>query len=359
MKKLSTQSSVHSISAVHSIGLDIAKNSFSAHGFDVEGKTVLTKTLKRHEVLAYFEAQPHCRVGLEACASAHYWGRELGKLGHEVKLIAPSRVKAFAARQKNDATDAMAIARALRDPEMRFVPVKQVEAQATLMLFKARDLLVAQRTMLINALRGHFSEVGVITPIGAQHVKPLVERVESDSSSLPALMREALAPLVTSLANLELAITSLNRSINKVYAKDEQAKRLSDVPGIGVLIATLLSATVTDAKSFASGREFAAWIGLVPRQHSTGGKPRLGHISKMGNRDLRRLLVVGAIAALARMKHSTVASPVGLWARKLLAKKPFRLVAVALANKMARTAWALMAKGVGYSVATRPVAVAG
>lgn len=338
---------------IHTIGLDIAKTSFSLHGFDEVGKTVLRQDLKRHEVLPFFEKLPRCRIGLEACASAHYWAREIATFGHAVKLIAPSRVRAYVSRQKNDAADAHAIARAMRDPEMRFVPIKQVGQQATLMLFKARDLLVPQRTMIINALRGHFAEIGVITPLGAQHAKPLVDLVGNEALQLPHAMREALRPLVESLASLEEQITSLNRSIGVVYKADERARRLADVPGIGVLIATVLSATVSDATSFASGREFAAWIGLVPRQHSTGGKPRLGHISKMGNRDLRRLLVVGAIAALARMKHAKSPTPTGLWARSLLAKKPFRLVAVALANKMARTAWVIMAKGVTYSVAPK------
>ena len=343
MTKLITQS------AIHTIGLDIAKSSFSAHGLDQEGRTVLKKELKRHQLLIFFKELEPCRIGLEACASAHHWGREIGKLGHEVKLIAPIRVKAFVPRQKNDAADACAIARAAREPEMRFVPVKSAEQQSVLMLFKARDLLVCQRTMIINALRGHFAEIGMVVPQGAHHAKRLIDLVNTTNSELPHVMREALMPLTLSLATLEQQIASLNRSIAKAHKADERAKRLAQVPGIGVLVSTLLSATVPDPHAFASGREFAAWAGLVPRQHSTGGKPRLGHISKMGHKDLRRLLVVGAIAALARMKHAKNPTPLGQWARKLLAKKPFRLVAVALANKMARTAWAIMAKGTAYA----------
>ena len=342
MTKLSTQTTIHTI------GLDIAKTSFSLHGLDHEGRTILKKELKRHQMLEFFKELEACRIGLEACASAHHWARELMKFGHEVKLIAPLRVKAFVSRQKNDAADAFAIARACREAEMRFVPVKSIEQQSVLMLFKARDLLVAQRTMIINALRGHFAEIGIVVPVGAQQAKRLVDLVNQEDSEVPPFMREALMPLVTSLSSLEQQIAMLNRSIASAHKSDERAKRLAEVPGIGVLVSTLLSATVSDPKAFASGREFAAWAGLVPRQHSTGGKPRLGHISKMGHKDLRRLLVVGAIAALARMKHAKNPTPLGQWARKLLAKKPFRLVAVALANKMARTAWAIMAKGVTY-----------
>ena len=336
--------------SVETIGLDIAKSSFSAHGFDVGGRTVLTKVLKRHQVLPFFAGVPCCKVGLEACGSAHHWAREIAKLGHDVKLIAPARVKAFVSRQKNDAADACAIARALREAEMRFVPVKQVEQQSALMVFKVRDLLVGQRTRMINAVRGHCAELGMVVPLGAQHIKPLIDLVMKDeeTSQIPQMMREALKPLVVMLGSLAEQIASLERSIAKLYKSDEQAKRLSDVPGIGVLIATVLSNTVSQPQSFASAREFAAWIGLVPRQHSTGGKPRLGHISKMGNRDLRRLLVVGAIAALARMRGNPPKTATALWAKTLLAKKPFRLVAVALANKMARTAWAIMAKGATY-----------
>lgn len=327
---------------IHTIGLDIAKNNFSIHGFDVEGHTVLTKDLKRGQMLGWFAKLPACLVGIEACGSAHYWARELGKLGHDVRLIPAQRVKAFLPRMKNDAADAKAIARAVREPEMRFVGVKTVEQQSLLMLFKARDLLTAQRTALINALRGHFSEIGIVVARGAHEVKTLVARVLNDDQ-LPALMQTALRPLVTSLLGLEEEIKSLNVAILKQHRANELSMRLATVPGIGTLTATVLSATVSDPKMFAGGREFAAWIGLVPRQHSTGGKASLGKISKMGNRDLRRLLVVGAHAALYRIKSGKTQSPLADWARTLLAKKPFKLVAVALANKMARIAWAIMA----------------
>jgi len=328
--------------AIHTIGLDIAKNSFCVHGFDAEGVTVLTKDLKRGQVLMWFAKLPPCRVGLEACALAHYWARELAKLGHDVKLIAAQRVKAFLPRMKNDGADARAIARAVRDREMRFVGVKTVERQSLLMLFKARDLLTAQRTQLINALRGHFGEIGSVVPKGAHEVKVLITRIMTDDS-LPAVMVQALRPLVNSLLALEDEIKTLNVVILKQHRASEMSMRLATVPGIGTLTATVLTATVSDPRQFDDGRNFAAWIGLVPRQHSTGGKAKLGKISKMGNRDLRRLLVVGAHAALYRIKSGKTQSPLADWARNLLAKKPFKLVAVALANKMARIAWAIMA----------------
>jgi transposase len=338
---------MNTITTIRTIGLDIAKNSFSIHGYDEAGVSVLAKDLKRGQVLAFFGKLNPSLVGLEACASVHFWARELGKLGHDVKLIPAQRVKAFLPRMKNDAQDAKAIARAVRDPEMRFVGVKSVEQQASLMLFKVRDLLIGQRTQLINALRGHFGEIGIVAPKGAHEVKGLVEMVmrEDVEQNLPHLMRHALRALVSSLGNLEDEIKVLNVTIAKQHKASEQSQNLATVPGIGALTATLLVATVSDATQFAGGREFAAWIGLVPRQHSTGGKAKLGKISKMGNRDLRRLLVVGAHAALYRIKSGKTQSPIADWARALLAKKPFKLVAVALANKMARIAWAIMAKG--------------
>ena len=339
MKKIST------------IGLDIAKNSFAVHGFNVEGVTVLTKELKRAQVAGFFGKLEPCLVGLEACASAHYWAREIAKFGHDVKLIPAQRVKAFLPRQKNDAADAKAIGRAVRDPEMRFVAVKTVEQQSVLMLFKSRDLLIGQRTQLLNALRGHFGEIGVVVPRGPHEVTVLVAQVmdAEKAQSLPGAMRAALRPLVSALYTLRDEIAALDKSILKQHRASETGQRLATVPGIGTLTATVLVATVSEPQGFSGGREFAAWIGLVPKQHSTGGKARLGHISRMGNRDLRRLLVVGAHAALYRIKSGKTQSALADWARKLLDKKPFKLVAVALANKMACIAWAIMARGCSYN----------
>jgi transposase len=343
---------------ISTIGLDIAKNSFAVHGFDAEGKTVLKKELKRAQVAPFFAKIEACRVGLEACASAHHWAREIAKLGHDVRLIPAQRVKAFLPRQKNDAADAQAIARASREPEMRFVGVKTVAQQSALMLFKSRDLLIGQRTQLLNALRGHFCEIGIVVPKGPHEVRALVDRVmdAEKTDDLPGAMRAALRPLVSALFSLNGEMAVLDKAILKQHRESETSQRLATIPGIGTLTATVLVATVSEPKTFSGGREFAAWIGLVPRQHSTGGKARLGHISKMGNRDLRRLLVVGAHAALYRMKSGKTRSALADWARKLLAKKPFKLVAVALANKMARIAWAIMAKGQSYDPAhmTKP-----
>jgi transposase len=335
------------------IGLDLAKNSFAVHGLDAEGRTVLAKELKRAQVVPFFARLEACRVGLEACASAHHWARELQKLGHDAKLVPAQRVKAFLPRQKNDAADAHAIARAVKEPEMRYVAVKSVEQQSVLMLFKSRDLLTGQRTQLLNALRGHFGEVGIVAPKGPHEVRSLVDHVmhEEKARALPDAMRAALRPLVAALFALNDEIAALDKAILKLHRADAASQRLATVPGIGPLIATVLKATVSDAASFSGGREFAAWLGLVPRQHSTGGKARLGRISKMGNSDLRRLLVVGAHAALYRIKSGKTQSALAGWARKLLDTKPFKLVAVALANKMARIAWAIMASGQSYDPA--------
>jgi transposase len=330
------------------IGLDIAKSSFALHGTDSAGGTVVKKALKRAQVLEFFVQLPPCRVALEACASAHHWARELGKLGHEVKLIPPARVKRFLERQKNDAADARAIAAALVHPETRFVAVKTVEQQANLMLFKARDLLVMQRTQLMNALRGHFGEIGVVVPKGPREVRELVGLVMTDEGQLAPAMKDAMKALVSALSNVSEEIVSLDRQIVETRRSDERAKRLAQVPGIGTLTAMVLAAAIPDFQAFRDGREFAAYLGLVPKQYTTGGKPRLGAVTKMGNRDIRRLLVVGAIAILARFKHNAKGGALGDWARKLLQTKPFRLVAVALANKLARIAWAIMVKGTDY-----------
>ena len=252
---------------ITTIGLDIAKNSFSVHGFDVEGVTVLTKELKRAQIAGFFAKLEPCRVGLEACASAHYWAREITKLGHDVRLIPAQRVKAFLPRQKNDAADAKAIGRAVRDPEMRFVGVKTVEQQCVLMLFKSRDLLIGQRTQLLNALRGHFGEIGVVVPRGAHEVTALVAMVmdAEKTQSLPDAMRAALRPLVSALFTLNEEVAVLNKAILRQHRGSETSQRLATVPGIGTLTATVLVATVSEPEMFSGGREFAAWIGLVPR----------------------------------------------------------------------------------------------
>jgi transposase len=337
------------MTTITTIGLDIAKTTFFVHGMDAAGRAIVKKELKRDKVVEFFKSQAPCVVGLEACASAHHWGREIAKFGHEVRLIPPAYVKEFVRRQKNDAADASAIARAALDAEMRFVPVKSVERQSLLMLHSVREGLVAQRTQAMNSLRGHFGEMGIAVPKGPKHVATLIGLVmQEDNGTLAPLMRIAMQRLVSVLTLLNDEIAALDRAILEAYRKDELARRLATIPGIGPLIASLLSATIVEPKSFAGSRDFAASLGLVSKQYSSGGKTKLGPITKMGNRELRKFLVVGAHAALSWIKRGKMKSPLAEWALKLLATKRFKLVAVALANKMARIAWVLMAKGGSY-----------
>lgn len=333
---------------ITTIGLDIAKNVFQLHGIDADGQIVLRKSLRRGQMQPFFEKLAPCLIGMEACATAHHWARTLIAAGHDVRLIPPSYIKPYLRRQKNDAADAAAICEAVTRPSMRFVPVKSEEQQATLMLHSARELLISQRTALINALRGHFAELGIVAPQGAHNARQLIAILDDDERYTPDAVRIALGPLATTLIEIEGQIAKLDKAILTAHRNDDVSLRLSTIPGIGPVIATCLSASVPDAKLFEGGREFAAWLGLVPRQHSTGGKPRLGSISKMGNRRLRKLLVVGAHAALYRMKSGKTQSPLADWARALLAKKSFKLVAVALANKIARIAWAIMARNIQF-----------
>lgn len=332
---------------ITTIGLDIAKNVFQLHGVDTHGQIVLRKSLRRGQMRRFFEKLPPCLIGMEACATAHHWARTLMSIGHDVRLIAPAYVKPFVKRQKNDAADAAAICEAVTRPSMRFFPVKSEDQQATLMLHSARELLISQRTALINALRGHFAELGIVAPQGARNVRQLIATLEEDRGS-PETVRIALMPLTVALIGIEAQITKLDKAILATHRKDDVSVRLATIPGIGPIIASCLSASVSNPELFEGGREFAAWLGLVPKQHSSGGKPRLGHISKMGNRHLRKLLVVGAHAALYSIKKGKTQTPLADWARSLLSKKPFKLVAVALANKMARIAWAVMARNKNY-----------
>ena len=331
---------------ITTIGLDIAKNMFQVHGIDAGEKVVVRKQLRRSQVLAFFEALPPCLVGMEACASSHCWARELTKLGHQVRLMPAKDVKAYVKRNKNDAADAEAICEAVRRPTMRFVQIKSVEQQARLMLHRARDLLMRQRTQLINALRAHMAELGIVAAQGREGVKELLRIIASEEDvRLPVDAHASLVVLAAGLQALQTMIGSIERRIIAQHRSDEASKRLRSIPGIGIVGATAIAATVPDPKVFRSGRDFAAWIGIVPRQDSTGGKQKLGPISKQGDQYLRRILVVGAHAVLKRARHQPEKYP---WVTRLLARKPFRVVAVALANKMARVAWALLAKGGTY-----------
>lgn len=331
------------------IGIDIAKNVFQIHGVDAAGQVVITRQLRRRQVIEFFRKLPSCLIGMEACATAHHWARELVVLGHQVRLMPASYVKAYVKRSKNDAADAAAICEAVTRPSMRFVPVKTAEQQAALMLHRVRDLLVRQRTQLINALRAHLAEIGLVAATGVDGVKTLVSMVtdEGNGNDLPVVMRQALQPLVAQLLALGQQIGDLERAIHFQHRTSDASRRLETVPGIGVIGATATVATVTDPQAFQSGREYAAWIGLVPRQHSTGGKQKLGGISKQGDRYLRRLYIVGATAVI---RHARAHPDKHGWIMRLLARKPAKVVAVALANKIARIAWSILAKGGSYRV---------
>jgi transposase len=331
---------------VTTIGLDIAKNVFQVHGVDAAERVVIRKQLRRSHVLSFFKALPSCLVGMEACATAHYWARELTKLSHQVRLMPAKDVKAYVKRNKNDAADAEAICEAVRRPTMRFVQFKSAEQQGQLMQHRVRDLLMRQRTQLINALRAHMAELGIVAAQGREGIKELLTIVASEEDvRLPVNAHASLVVLAAGIQAVQTMIGSIEKRIIVQHRSNETSKRLETIPGIGVIGATAIAATVVDPKAFRSGRDLAAWIGLVPREDSTGGKQKLGPISKQGDRYLRRILVVGAHAVLKRARQQPQKYP---WLTQLLARKPFKVVAVALANKMARTAWALLAKGGTY-----------
>ena len=334
------------MSEVSTIGLDLAKNVFQVHGADASGAVLVRKKLRRDQVLKFLAAQPTCTVAMEACASSHYWGREIAKLGHEVRLIAPDYVKPFVRRQKNDAADAEAICEAAQRPTMRFVAVKSEEQQAAAVVFRARDLVVRQRTQIINAMRGHLAEFGIVAAKGPFHVAKLVTAIEDDRSGIPEMARPILRLLVEQLRSLDERVALLDRELARRAKEDAEAKRLMTIPGIGPITATALAALAPTAQAFKRGRDFAAWLGLTPLQRSTGGKQKLGKTSRMGERTLRRLLIIGASATVRwAMRKGSTADP---WLARMLNRKPPMLVIVALANKTARIVWALIARGGTY-----------
>ena len=327
------------------IGIDLAKRVFQVHGAASDGRPVLRKKVSRAQLLSLLAQQPRALVAMEACATAHFWGRAIEELGHQVRLIPPVYVKPFVRRQKNDAANAEAIAEAASRPSMRFVSVKTEDQQARSMIFRTRDLLVRQRTQLVNALRGHLAEHGIIAAQGFSKVKVLAAALDQ-ATSLPVIVRELGQRYVDHIARLDVEIGELDKRLRQLVRDDETSKRLQTLPGIGPITAAAIEAFAPPMATFKRGRDFAAWLGLVPRQHSTGGKPRLGRTSKMGQRDIRRLLIIGAMAVISWAARKGAAE--GSWLARQMAKKPRLVVAIALANKMARAVWAMVTRGENY-----------
>ena len=325
------------------VGIDTAKHVFQVHGVDEDEQPVLRKQLRRGELVKLFAKLPSTRVGLEACGAAHYWARVLKGLGHEVMLLPPQYVKPYVKRGKNDAADAAAICEAMSRPGMRFVAAKSAESQAGLMLLGVRDLLVKQRTMLINALRGHAAEFGIVGAKGRERLAVLLQRA-AEEAQVPALAREMLQLLAGQVAAIEARIATIETRLMRLHKENPVSQCLATQPGIGPIGAVSFALKVGDPEAFGSGRHFAAWIGITPRENSTGGRARPGRISRAGDQTLRRLLVLGATAVIRQAKPGR-ASP---WLIALLARKPRKLAALALANKMARTVWAMMVSGEVY-----------
>jgi transposase len=339
---------------IKTIGLDIAKSVFQVDGVDADGGVVVRRQLKRRYVLAFFEKLPSCLIGMEACASAHHWSRQLQALGHTVRVMPPAYVKPYVKRHKNDATDAEAICEAVTRANMRFVPTKTAEQQGGLVLHRTRHLLIRQQTSVINAIRAHLAEFGIVAPVGRRGMEELL-RIVGDASDqrLPEVARACLAALGGQLRMLKAQILHFDRMIIAWHRGDETSKRLDELPGVGPALATALVASVADPRAFRSGRDFSAWIGLVPKQSSSGGKQKLGSISKQGDRYLRGLFTAGALAVIRYAKlHGTGHRP---WLAALLARRPTKVAAIALANKIARMAWAMMVRGERYR---EPVALA-
>src|SRR5215813_11200290 len=331
---------------VATIGLDIAKTIFQVHGADAAGQVVIRQRLARRRVLAFFEKLSPCLVGIEACSSSHYWARELIARGHEVRLLPAQYVKPYVKRAKNDAADAEAICEAVTRPAMRFVPIKTPEQQSVMMLHRVRLMLNRQRTQLSNSIRSHLSEFGIVAPIGRRGIDQLLAIVaDIEDARVPADARLCLQMLAAQLAVVKEQILENDRRVRASARSTDLGRRLTEIPGVGPLIASAFVATVADPAAFKTGRDLSAWIGLVPKQNSSGGKERLGSISKAGNRYLRQMLVVGATAVIRYAERYGRRRP---WLIQLMQRRTIKIAAVALANKMARIIWALMTSGERY-----------
>jgi transposase len=329
---------------ISTVGLDLAKNVFQVHAIDGSGKVVVRRQLRRGAVAKFFAELAPCMVGMEACGSAHHWARVIGSYGHQVRLMPPAYVKPYVKRNKNDGRDAEAICEAVGRPTMRFVAVKSVEQQATMAVHTTRSLLVRQRTMIANSLRAALSELGIVAAQGIKGLQELIARLQAPGE-VPEPMRKALLLLAEHWQTLDADERALEQQIAKAARGNAEARRLMKVPGVGPMIASTVLAKVADAKVFHSSRDFAAWIGLTGRDHGTGGKHRPGHISKKGDRMLRALLISGASAVLRHQKKRGVSDP---WLRDMLARRPYKVVMVALAAKTARILWAMLVKGEAY-----------
>lgn len=335
---------------ITTIGLDLAKSVFQIHAVGENGQVIARRTLRRAKLLDFFRDLEPCLVGLEACGSAHHWANAISQFGHTVRLMPPAYVKAYVKRNKTDAADAEAICEAVTRPTMRFVPIKSPGDQAAGMVLKARELFIRQRTQTANAMRAHMAELGIVAATGMTSVAKLIAILRNDEDTrLPSAARVALLEMADQLEKLTTRIDTLDTKIVAGVKTDETARRLTSIPGVGAIIAATVRVAVQDPVAFRTGRDLAAWIGLTPRSNSSGGKERLGGISKRGNKQLRTLLIVGATAVLKQARRGL---QLPAWIVSLMARRPYKVAAVALANRMARMIWALLVKGGTYQAPT-------